>query len=150
MTFGSLRDILDFAVLREEEAAAAYARMREEALEPGLKELLAELEAEEKQHKKMLLGLTGLNPASLRAKPVTDMKISDYLAAEPPRPDMTLQDLLVLAAQKEQKAVELYTELRRRVTEAEPAALFDFLIMQEKNHKLRLESEYERRVLVED
>jgi len=150
MTFGSLRDILDFAVKREEEAAAAYGRMRDMVREASLKELMTELQNEEMKHKELLLGLGGVKPESLKIKPVVDMMISDYLVADPPNPDMTFQDLLILAAQKEQKAVDLYTELRRRVTEVEHIRLFDFLISQEKNHKLKLESEYETRVLGEN
>ncbi|MCJ7612867.1 MAG: hypothetical protein MUP19_11445 [Candidatus Aminicenantes bacterium] len=111
---------------------------------------MGDLENEEKKHRQLLLGLSGLTPESLAVKPVADMKISDYLVAEPPRADMTFQDLLIVAAQKEQKAVDLYTELRRRVSDTVHMALFDFLIMQEKNHKLKLESEYEKHVLVED
>jgi len=150
MNFKSIQEILDFAVQGEEEAAASYARMREAAREASQKELLGDLENEEKKHRQLLLGLSGLTPESLAVKPVADMKISDYLVAEPPRADMTFQDLLIVAAQKEQKAVDLYTELRRRVSDTVHMALFDFLIMQEKNHKLKLESEYEKHVLVED
>jgi rubrerythrin len=150
MNFKSIQEILDFAVQREEEAAASYARLREAARDAAFKELLSELENEEKKHRQLLLGLSGLTPESLAVKPVADMMISDYLVAEPPRADMTFQDLLIVAAQKEQKAVDLYTELRRRVSDTVHMALFDFLIMQEKNHKLKLESEYEKHVLVED
>ena len=150
MNFMSLKDVLDFAVRREEEAAAAYARMRDMVREASLKELMTDLQNEENKHKELLLGLAGLKPESLPVKSVVDMKISDYLAAESPRPDMTLQDLFILAAQREQKAVDLYTDLRRRVTDAEHLALFDFLIAQEKSHKLKLESEYEKHVLAED
>jgi len=150
MNFKGIRDILDFAVQREEEAAAAYGRMRDMVREASLKELMTDLQNEEMKHKELLLGLAGVKPESLPIKPVVDMKISDYLVADPPHADMTFQDLLILAAQKEQKAVDLYTDLRRRVTEVEHIRLFDFLISQEKNHKLKLESEYETRVLGEN
>jgi len=150
MNFKNLQEILDFAIQREDEAAAAYARMREMTRDKAVRELMSDLENEEKKHKQLLQGLTGLKPESLPIQPVVDMKISDYLVAEPPGADMTFQDLLLLAAQKEQKSVDLYTDLRRRMTERDHIALFDFLVAQEKNHKLKLESEYEKHVFPEN
>ncbi len=150
MTFTSLKDILDFAVAREEEAAAFYADLGRSTNEPALKMLLADLEKEEKKHKALLLGLPRKKAESLAAKPVTDLRITDYLLAEPPGPEMSFQDLLILGAKKEQKAVDLYTALRDRVRDAEHKKLFEFLIMQEKSHKLKLETEYERHVIPED
>ena len=84
---------------------------------------------------------------SLEIKEVEDLKISDYLVEEPPSPDMNFQDLLILAAKKEQKAVDLYSDLERKVSKKELKKLFEFLIQQEKSHKLKLEEEYEKHVL---
>jgi rubrerythrin len=60
---------------------------------------------------------------------------------------MNFQDLLILAAKKEQKAVDLYADMERKVTETELKKLFQFLVQEEKTHKLRLEEEYEKHVL---
>ena len=150
MRFGNIQEILDFAVKREEEAAAGYARMRAMARAESQKEMLGDLENEEKKHKELLLGLSGLKPETLAIKPVADLKISDYTVDEPPGTDMSFQDLLLLAAKKEQKAVELYTELLGRATTPDHRKLFEFLMVQEKAHKLRLETEYEKLVLSED
>jgi rubrerythrin len=150
MHFANIQEILDFAVKREEEAARAYADLQARTSSQSLKKLLAELENDEKRHKELLLGLAGVQPASLTIKPVPDLKISDYLVAEPVHADMTFQDLLILAAKKEQKAVDLYTELRGLVSDAEHKKLFEFLMVQEKSHKLKLETEYDKHVLTED
>jgi rubrerythrin len=150
MHFSGLRDIIDFAVEREEESACFYAQLREQTDSPSLKKLLEDMEKEEKHHKKLLQGLSKQKIDALTVKPVTDLKISDYLVPEPPNPEMSFQDLLILAARKEQKSADLYAHLRDRVSGEEPKKLFEFLIMQEKTHKLKLESEYEKRVLTED
>jgi len=86
----------------------------------------------------------------LEIKEVTDLKIGDYLTEEPPTDDMTFQDLLIIAAKKEQEAVEIYSTLERNADVEELKRLFQFLIQQEKAHKLKLESEYEKHVLEED
>lgn len=143
-------DIIKFAIQREEAAIKAYGTMRETAKTPGLKELLLELQNEEKNHKKLLQDITEEQIESFPKEEVIDLKISDYLTEEPPSEDMNFQDLLILAAKKEQNAVDLYTKLRQDAESNELKELFDFLIIQEKSHKLKLEKEYEKHVLEED
>ena len=142
--------IVKFAIEREEDAIKAYGSMIEIAETPGLKELLAELQNEERNHKKLLQGLTEEKAESLEVEDVIDLKISDYLVEEPPSAEMNFQDLLILAAKKEQKAVDLYSSLAEKAKEEEIKKLFEFLVMQEKSHKLKLEKEYETRVLEND
>lgn len=146
-TFGQ---VIEFAIQREEEAIQAYGNMLEMAETPGLKTLLGELQDEERNHKKLLQDLTEENIDSLKTEDVIDLKISDYLVEEQPSPDMSFQDLLILAAKKEQKAVDLYSSLAENASEEEIRKLFEFLVVQEKSHKLKLEKEYEIHVLDED
>jgi rubrerythrin len=150
MKFSGFDEIIQFAIKNEEEAIKAYGDMSEKAQIPGLRELLLEFQEEEKKHKRLLQNLTSEKTESLKLKEVEDLKISDYLVEEPPGEEMTFQDLLIFAAKKEQKAVELYSSLRDRVGSEELKKLFDFLINQEKSHKLKLEKEYEKHVLEED
>jgi len=123
--------------------------MSEKTKTPGLRELLLELQAEEKKHKKLLQNITTEQIASFKKCEVIDLKISDYLTEEPTTEDMTFQDLLIFAAKKEQKAVDLYAQLGDRAESEELRKLFDFLVTQEKAHKLKLEKEYEKHVLEE-
>lgn len=140
-------EIIKFAISREEAAIDAYGDMSEKAKTPGLRELLLELQGEEKNHKKLLEDITQEQIGSFKKEDVIDLKISDYLTEEPPSEDMTFQDLLILAAKKEQEAVELYTKLAGGSENEELKKLFDFLLTQEKSHKLKIESEYEKHVL---
>jgi len=143
----TFEDFIEFAIKREEEAIKAYGDIAGIAKAPGLKKLLLDLQEEERNHKKLLQDITEEKIESLEIKEVTDMKISDYLIEEPPSADMNFQDLLILAAKKEQKAVDLYSDLARKVSKKELKKLFEFLIQQEKSHKLKLEEEYEKHVL---
>ena len=146
----TFEQVIEFAIQREEEAIKAYGDMMEMAETPGLKTLLAELQNEERNHKKLLHDLTEHKIESLKIEDVIDLKISDYLVEEPPSAEMNFQDLLILAAKKEQQAVELYSSLAEKANEEEIKRMFEFLVMQEKSHKLKLEKEYETRVLEED
>lgn len=143
----TFEDFIEFAIKREEEAIKAYGDIARIAKTPGIKKLLLDLQEEERNHKKLLQDITEEKVESLEIKEVDDLKISDYLVEELPSPDMNFQDLLILAAKKEQKAVDLYSDLERKVSKKELKKLFEFLIQQEKSHKLKLEEEYEKHVL---
>ncbi len=114
--FRTIDDILAFAIKKEEEAAAAYGEMVEAAGTPGLKKLLKELYDEEGNHKRLLEKAARAGIEELESASVEDLRITDYLIAEPPHPDMSFQDLLIFAARKEHKAAELYSALARRST----------------------------------
>jgi len=150
MKFSSFAEVIQFAVKKEEEAARDYGKLLKVAKEQSARKLLEDLREDEKNHKKILLGLTKVKVDASANKDVKDLKISDYLVAEPLTPEMNFQDLLVFAAKKERKAVDLYTSLAKKAKTKSQKKLFEFLVKQEKSHKLRLELEYERHVLWED
>jgi len=150
MEFDNFEDVIKFAIAREEDAVEAYGSMSEKAKSPGIRELLLELQEEEKNHKKLLVELTSQKIASLKPERVIDLKISDYLVEEPTGPEMNFQDLLIFAAKKEQSAIELYTKLKNSSDDPDLQQLFDFMAEQEKAHKYKLEVKYEEHVLEED
>lgn len=147
MSLSNFTKIIDFAIKREEDAIKAYGSMSKTAKTPGIKDLLLELRDEEENHKKLLQGVTERKIAAMEVEDVIDLKISDFLVPEPPTEDMTFQDLLIFAAKKEQQAVDLYSALAEKSKSSELKKLFEFLIGQEKSHKLKLETEYEKHVL---
>jgi rubrerythrin len=150
MKFRGFEDIIQFAIQREEEAAKGYGDMVKIATDEAAKKLLLDLKEEEINHRRILQGVTTAKIEASATKDVKDLKISDYLVEEPLGPAMNFQDLLVFAAKKEKKAVELYTDLAKRSKTKEQKKLLEFLAKQEKTHKLRLELEYEKHVLWED
>ncbi|MBC8359077.1 MAG: ferritin family protein [Candidatus Aminicenantes bacterium] len=147
MKLSNFGDVINFAIKREEEAIQVYGNLIDLAKNPGVKKLLQELQEEEKNHKKLLQNITKEKIESLAITDVIDLKISDYLVEEPPSEDMNFQDLLILAAKKEQQAVELYSNLANKSKEGDLKKLFEFLIEQEKSHKLKLETEYDSHIL---
>ena len=149
MESSSFTEIIDFAIKREEDAIEAYGNMSESTKMPGLRELLLELQQEEMNHKKILQDVTKEQIEALEVHDVIDLKISDYLVEELPNAEMTFQDLLIFAAKKEQKAVELYSSLAEKAKSDELKKLFAFFVEQEKLHKLKLEKGYEKQVLEE-
>jgi len=150
MAMTSTSEILRFAIEREEEAFRAYGDLARGAADPGIRTLLLELQAEEKDHKRLLQNILDGRAEALAAGAVPDLKLSDYLIDEPLDPAAGFQDLLIHAAKKEALAAELYGRLRDATADPELRRLLAFLIQQEKAHKLKLEQEYEKQVLPED
>ena len=148
--FESFRDIISFAINREIEAARSYGELAAMATVPGMKTLLLELQADEENHRRILENLTEDQIKSIELSPVPDLRISDYIVEESLSSEMTFQDLLVFAAQKEKKAADLYGHLARMATTSEEKKIFEFLVGQEQAHKFKLESEYEKRILEEN
>ena len=150
MDFSTFNDVIVFAIRREEEAVKTYGDLLEIAQEESARKLLLDLRDEEKNHKRILQGLTEARAEATAGKDVRDLKVSDYLLAEPLDPAMNFQDLLIFAAKKEKKAVDLYRDLAKEAKTGKLKRLFEYLEKQEKAHKLRLELEYEKRILWED
>ncbi len=142
--FESIGDIIAFAIKREEEAARGYGEMAAASSMPGLKDLLLELKGEEENHKRILEGVSAGEIQAMTPGFTPDLKISDFLVEEPLDADMTFQDLLIFASRKEKAAVELYERLAGMAANAEQKKTFEFLAGQERVHKLKLESEYEK------
>lgn len=150
MKKSDFQEIIRFAMDREDESIQTYERMNQIAKTPGLKKLIDELKKEEENHKRLLKNLSQKRVEFYNIKDITDLKITDYLIQEKPGPDMDFQGLLTFAAQKEQKSVDLYSELEKRAENEEIKKLFGYLVQQEKSHKLKLEKEYDKQVLEED
>ena len=150
MKLTTFKDVINLAIKREEESIQGYGSMIDLAKTHGIKNLLQELQEEERNHKKLLQDLTEGKVGFYEPSNVIDLKISDYLEEEPLDADMDFQGLLIFAAKKEQKAVELYSDLAKKSRAEEPRKLFEFLAEQEKSHKLKLEIEYDKYILAED
>jgi rubrerythrin len=149
MAFKSVDDVLAFAIEREEAAARTYHNLAGRAqAEPG-RAFLKELEGEERNHKKLLSDLRAGRAVVLKAGSVADLGLTDGLVDEPLDETSSFQDILIAAAKKEAQAIELYERLAGEAADPAHRELFEFLVGQEKRHKLRLEREYEARVLTE-
>jgi rubrerythrin len=147
--FGSVDEVLDFAISEEEKAHDFYLDLAQKVDKPWMKKALEDFAKEEAGHKQKLLGVKQgkhLLPAQTK---VLDLKLADYLVDIEPRPSITYQDALILAMKKEKAAWKLYMDLAAAATEPALAGTFKALAIEEANHKLRFETEYDEVVLRE-
>ena len=148
--FESVADIIAFAIQKEIEAAEGYARIAGLAATPGLREMAGELRGQEESHRRLLEGLTAETLRDLQTSFAPDLHVVDSLADEKLSADMSIQDMLIFAAKKEARSVALYESLARLARASGQKRVFLFLAGQEREHKLKIEAEYERHVLQEN
>jgi rubrerythrin len=146
--FSSPREVVDFAIEREQEAHDFYMKLKERVKSQELKDTLNQFAMEELGHKKKLQGIIEKTEEyGFTKDEVTHLKISDYLVDKTPSPDMSYQDVLIISMKKEKKSYLLYTALAKGVGNPELKKIFSNLAQEEANHKLRFELEYDEHIL---
>ncbi len=144
----SIRDVVDFAVKREEEARDFYADCRDKTPKDGLKSFFQELADEEERHRGLLLDLDLSDDQEFEPEQVQNLKLSDYLVDAQFTPDISYQDALTLAMKKEQKAHAFYDAWQKRCSNSSAGKLFAFLAGEEMKHKRKLEDIYDDDILM--
>jgi len=153
MKFGSVQEILEFAIQKEEEARDFYLEWSGRMEKASMKKQLQDFANEELKHKEKLtaiktdkLQMQALNPE----KKVIDLKIGDYLVDVDPSTELDYQGALILAMKKEKKSFKLYNDLAEMTPNKDIRTLFLGLAQEEAKHKLRLETEYDEYILTEN
>ena len=148
--FNSIDDILDFAINAEQEAVDFYNQLAENAKTEDMRYVFQDFAQEEISHKARLTKIKEEGVYGIENKDIADLKIADYTVNVKPTPDISYQDALVLAMNKEKAAFKLYSALARRATNEAMRDLFISLAQEESKHKLRFEIEYDEYVLREN
>jgi len=148
--FTSVDDILDFAINAEQEAVNFYTTLGDQSKNPSMQKVFREFAQEEMKHKSMLTGVKEKGSFELADFKSRDLKIADYLVNIKPKPDMTYEEALILAMQKEKKAFMLYMKLSEETDDGSLKKFFLMLAQEESKHKLRFELEYDEYILREN
>ena len=150
MEFDSADKILDFAIGKEEEAAAFYTELATKMNQPHMKETFLGFAQEERGHRAKLQAVKDGKELVLAPKSVQDLKIGDYLIDVEPAPGMTYQHALNVAMKAEKAAFKLYHDLAQKTDAPRLKELFLALAQEEARHKLRFEIEYDEMILTEN
>jgi rubrerythrin len=145
MKFGSVDEILKFAIDKEKEAVEFYSSLAKEATRASLKETFERFAKEEEKHVALLSDISGNKEKidSYQFKKITDLKISDYMVEIEYQEGMPMPEILKIAMKREEKAVKLYTALADQTDNKDAKKLFMILVQEESKHKLGLESMYD-------
>ncbi len=148
--FGSVNEILDFAISQEEAAARFYTDLAERTERPGMTSIFREFASQELGHKAKLQSIKDGVIDIPEPKKVMDLKIAEYLVDVESRPDMGYQDALILAMKREKAAFKMYNDLAALTGDEGVRATMLALAQEEARHKLRIEIEYDERILTEN
>lgn len=143
MDFKNLTAIIDFAISQEQEAADFYRKVGEKEAREGTKDLFLQFADEEDKHRRLLENLksgdTGKALDDYRFTWIVDIKRSNYMSDLAFTPGMPYRDILMLAAQREEKALALYNLLLAKAEDEGARKVFKMLCQEEAKHKLALE-----------
>lgn len=147
MNFENVKEVVDFAIEKEQEAHDFYMEASEREAFSGSKQMLKEFAREELKHKTMLENLDrkGVDRGiqDYKWKWIPDIKRSDYAVELEYKPGMSYRDMLMLAMKREEKALELYNRLQDMAEDDEARLVFKMLCQEEAKHKLSLETMYD-------
>jgi len=146
----SVKSVIEFALEKEAESKALYEMLARQVDSERAAKIFNDLAAEEGKHRKALTRLDPDHLDNIKVKDVADLKMSDYLREVGYSPDMTYQDILVFAMKNEEHSHNLYRGLAEHTQDPELKQVFELLSSQEARHKLRLETEYDDTILIED
>lgn len=146
--FKNIDEILDFAIEQEQEAVDFYSELSDQAKNQAMKNIYLEFVQEEMGHKQKLMKIKEEKTfTEASSEKITDLKISDYLVPVKPTPDMSYQDALIVVMKKEKAAHKLYTNLSKMAPSEELKKIFKMLAIEEANHKLQFEEDYDEYIL---
>jgi rubrerythrin len=145
--FGSVDEILDFAIGKEEEAAQLYTSLARQTEKSWMRQVFEEFASEELGHKAKLLAIKQDKLLLPAAEKVMDLKIGDYVMGVEASPDLDYQDALILAMKEEKAAFRLYSDLAAATDDEALREILLALAQEEAKHKLRFEIEYDDQVL---
>ena len=147
MGFANIDEILDYAISKEEEAAALYCDLAELAERPGMREAFLEFADEEEGHRRHLQSIKAGELPALTIHQVQNLGIADNLVERKPSAAMTFAEGLMVAIKAEKAAEELYMGLAEATDDPNLATVFAALASEEAKHKQRFELEYDEMVL---
>jgi rubrerythrin len=134
---------LDLAIGEEQAAADFYARMAEQINPSSTHEIFKGFAKEERAHKAKLEFIKSTGEIkSVSGQPI-GLKRADYLVDIQPPAGLKERDALILAMKKEKAAFKLYNALAANAPNSALRTAFSTLALEEANHKLQFEIEYD-------
>jgi rubrerythrin len=140
--FGSVEEILDFAIGREIEAHQLFVKLAAMVESPELCSIFEKLAEEELEHRAKLQAIKA-GKITLEPSEIDSLGLADSVEEIKPHAKMDYRELLALGIKKEDKSYKLYTKLASKAQSPELKNVFLRLAEEEAGHKMRFEIEYD-------
>ncbi len=140
----TLENLIDKAIMREEEAFDFYAKLGNTVTDPTAKDALKFLADQEKKHKEFLVsyksGKTG--SGALRMTEVIDYKVAQYLDKPDIEKNLDTKDVYLVAAHRELNSYNFYKGLSDIQPDGEVKEMLLKMANEELKHKEKVEYLY--------
>ena len=143
--FQNIAEVIEFAVMREEEARQFYLELSRNAPDPFMKQIFMDFAHEEENHRTTLENLDPQGLKRLFAQnigPVNDMDLAPDTPETPTDRDLNFKEALALAMKREDKSQQLYSLLAEISADDTISLVFIGLAREEAHHRLRIERAY--------
>ena len=141
-SFKSIADVLDFAIAREIEAHAFYAKLAGQVTNLDLRQTIEGFALDELQHGIRLKAIKAGETAFFDDD-VGSLDIAERISQVQSHPDMSYRELLILAMNREKASFRIYSNLASIARRPDCRDALLQLAQEEARHKLRLEIEYD-------
>ncbi|SNB46573.1 ferritin family protein [Geobacter sp. DSM 9736] len=145
----TLEEIIRFAVQREEAAYRLYKSAAEKSTSIAARKMFEEMAAEEAGHKEVFSRVEVAEAVGKMSARQPDMKLAEYLAEIPLKPDMTYDEILRYGIKTEESAYRLYLAAADMTDDPKLRKILESFAQVELGHKKKLEEVYDERVLTE-
>ncbi|MBC8374764.1 MAG: ferritin family protein [FCB group bacterium] len=140
-------DIVEMCINQEQQAIDLYTLARDQAKDESARQKFQELVDMETVHKVSLKNFEIENYIEL---PPADLKVTNYLMEPVLQDNMTTQEIIILAAKREDKTARMYQDLADHFHfDKKLNTFFQMMADEELRHKHDLETEYENEFLQE-
>ena len=138
--FETVEQVLDYAIDRELNSHLFYKKLAALCTAPDLRELLENFALQELGHQKKLAQVKQGRFRRLNGDtPAFGLGIAEQIPDEiEPYPDMSMEEALLFAMNKEKMAYRMYLELALDARTEDLSDLFMILAHEEANHKVEL------------
>jgi len=142
----TLKEVLNRAIQKEIQAKLLYQGLSGRVKDKEVSRTLDEMAQVEHAHREQLESyLRGdINVGGLKAAQVVDLKIVESEGAAQPSDNMTVAEVLLMAAGWEKDSNKFYLDLAKVHPAGQVKDLLELLASQELEHKHRVESLYKR------
>jgi rubrerythrin len=140
----TLNHILEMAIQMEIESQQTYDELGQRVTGDAPKDVLRQLVRQEQRHQSVLEQYQrgDLKAGALSQGQVVDYKIAEHFSQPEISPDMGIEDLFLLAANREMRSHEFYVALAGLHPVGEAKSLLEELASQELEHKRKMEDLY--------
>jgi len=150
MDFSTVDEILDFAIESERMASEFYSGLATKTSDRNIRRMFEGFAIEEQAHKSKLEEIKAGKLLAPEKINVLNLKIADAIEEIESHSDMSLQEVLIVAMQREKNAYRLYSDLAAMMDNANLKSAFEMLAQEEERHKLRFEIEYDEMIMSEN